>query len=231
MRSSKTFSIQFWMDTRKTSNGHGLVYARITVDGRRLSISLKRKLLIDQWDFEKKQQKGNSQKARVFNQYLDLSKGRLYECYQQLRDSGENITSMAIKDLFLSENSSHRTLRELIGYHSQRIANTHAIGSIRNFEVTEGYVSRFLVSMKLDDISLSKLNYEFLCNFERFLNSFYPKGHPRAMGHNTITKHIQRLRKIVTLGYNLEWLGEDPFRRWQSRFEKVDSVIPYRFCS
>ena len=66
------------------------------------------------------------------------------------------------------------------------------------------------------------MNYKFLCDFENFLNAYYPKGHPKAMSHNTVTKHIQRLRKIVTLAYNLEWIKDDPFRRWKSSFDKVD---------
>ncbi|PKD19983.1 hypothetical protein APR41_14985 [Salegentibacter salinarum] len=42
------------------------------------------------------------------------------------------------------------------------------------------------------------------------------------MSHNTVMKHIQRLREIIPLGYNLEWLDKDPFRRWKTTFEKND---------
>ncbi len=35
-------------------------------------------------------------------------------------------------------------------------------------------------------------------------------------------KHIQRLRKIVTLSYHLEWLQKDPFIRWKPTFEKTN---------
>ncbi|MFB9057139.1 tyrosine-type recombinase/integrase [Mariniflexile ostreae] len=222
MRTSKTFSIQFWMDTKKSKKSEGLIYARINVDQKRLSISLKRKLAIKQWDSKNQKHLGASQTAKEFNRYLDLSKSKLFRCYQELRDNGEEVTSKAIKNLFLNEESNGYTLHELINYHSIKIENTHAIGSIRNFKVTEGYIARFLKKKRIDDISLSKLNFEFLCDFENFLNAYYPKGHPKAMSHNTVTKHIQRLRKIVTLAYNLEWIKDDPFRRWKSTFDKVD---------
>ncbi|RAJ17719.1 integrase-like protein, partial [Gelidibacter algens] len=74
MRTSKTFSIQFWMDTKKSKNGEGLIYARINVDQKRLSISLKRKLAMEQWDFKTKKHQGTSRTAKEFNRYLDLSK-------------------------------------------------------------------------------------------------------------------------------------------------------------
>ncbi|WP_419214102.1 hypothetical protein ACNR9Q_08110 [Maribacter sp. X9] len=44
MRTVKTFSIQFWADTAKAKNGEVLLYARITMEQKRLSISLKRKV-------------------------------------------------------------------------------------------------------------------------------------------------------------------------------------------
>ena len=39
------------------------------------------------------------------------------------------------------------------------------------------------------------------------------------MSHNTVMKHIQRLRKIITLAYHLEWIDKDPFVRWKPTFE------------
>lgn len=222
MRTLKTFSIQFWMDKKKAINGEGIIYARVVVDQKRLSISLKRKLEIDLWDTKNKKFRGSSQKAKEFNRYLELSKSKLFRCYQELRDNGDEVTSKAIKNLFLNESSNSHTLQELVTYHSEKIENTHAIGSIRNFGVTIGYVNRFLKKKRIDDMFLSELNFEFLCDFENFLNAYYPTGHPKAMSHNTVTKHIQRLRKIVTLAYNLEWIKDDPFRRWKSSFDKVD---------
>ena len=69
---------------------------------------------------------------------------------------------------------------------------------------------------------LKHLDYKFLCDFERFLHAYYPKGHDREMSHDTVMKHIQRLRKMVTLAYHLEWLDKDPFRRWKMTFEKKE---------
>lgn len=111
MRTTKTFSIQFWMDKKKAKNGEGLIYARVIVDQKRLSISLKRKLEIDLWDTKNKKFRGSSQNSKEFNRYLDLPKSKLFRCYQELRDNGEEVTSKAIKDLFLNESSNAHTLQ------------------------------------------------------------------------------------------------------------------------
>lgn len=42
------------------------------------------------------------------------------------------------------------------------------------------------------------------------------------MSNNTIMKHLQRLRKIVPLGYHMEWIDKDPFVRWKPSYEKTE---------
>lgn len=38
-------------------------------------------------------------------------------------------------------------------------------------------------------------------------------------------KHLQRLRKIVTLAFHLECVDRDPFVRWKPTFEKREREI------
>ena len=80
---------------------------------------------------------------------------------------------------------------------------------------------RFLrEELKTDSVYLSELNYKFINDFADFLFACWPKGHVNAMSHNTVMKHLQRLRKIVTLAFHLEWVDKDPFIRWRPTFEK-----------
>lgn len=53
-----------------------------------------------------------------------------------------------------------------------------------------------------------------------FLVNYYPKGHPKAMSHNTVMKHLQRLRKIINLAYQLEWIEWAPILRWKPTSEQ-----------
>jgi len=222
MRSSKTFSVIFWINQKKATNNQCLVYVRVTINKKRLNISLKRKVPVDLWNSKTRRLNGNSSKVKDINNFLDEANGRLFQIYQDLKYEGEFITTDLVKSRYLGEElGNQKSLQELFTYHRGKIENTLAKGSIRNFGVTERYVNKFLSSkLKTTDVYLSKLNYEFISDFEVFLSSYYPKGHPKAMSHNTVMKHIQRLRKIVTLGYNLEWLDNDPFRRWKTTFEK-----------
>ncbi|MAM19802.1 MAG: site-specific integrase [Christiangramia sp.] len=220
MRTSKSFSVLFWVK-QQTSESEGLIYARITVDQKRVNVSLKRKVPLALWDHRAKRLAGTSAKVRHINQYIDRCQAQFYDCYQELKSQHKLITAKLIKSSFLGELTSQRTLSELLDYHNRKIENTLAKGSIFNFGVTEKYIHRFLKEkLRTEDVYLHELNYKFICDFEQFLHHVWPKGHYRAMSQNTAMKHIQRLRKIIHLGYNLEWLNNDPFRRWKPTFER-----------
>lgn len=112
---------------------------------------------------------------------------------------------------------------DILEYHRQKIEKTLTKGTIRNFGVTEKYVLKFLnEELKTTTIYLNELNYKFINDFANFLFNYWPKGHVNAMSHNTVMKHLQRLRKIVTLAFHLEWVDKDPFIRWKPTFEKKE---------
>jgi site-specific recombinase XerD len=223
MKSTNTFSILFWINSSRAKNHQAEIYVRVTVNQKRANISLKRKVLISLWDSNRKKLKGNSSEARQINLYLDQVKAQLFQCFQDLKSKDDLITAKLIKAQYLGESENFKTLNALLQYHSRKIENTLAPGTVRNFNVTEGYINRFLQNeLKTTDIFLKQLNYKFICDFSSYLHNYYPKGHPKAMNNNTIMKHLQRLRKIVTLGYHMEWIDKDPFVRWKPSYEKTE---------
>lgn len=129
-----------------------------------------------------------------------------------------------IKACYTGINSDNgKTLNTILEYHNKKIYNTLAAGSIRNFGVTESYVKKFIKKERnTTDIYLKQLNFEFLTDFQMYLSNVYPAGQQKALSHNTVMKHIQRLRKIVTLAYHMEWMEKDPFVRWKMSFEKTN---------
>lgn len=221
MKTSNTFSILFWINASRAINDEAEIYARVTVNQKRVNISLKRKVNVNHWDITKKRVKGHSTAAKQINQYLDQAYTQLFQIYQDLKFQEVLITAQLIKSNYTGESDQSKSLLNLIEYHSRKIENTHAKGSIRNFGVTEGYLNKFLKQTKnTTDVFLKDLDYKFLCDFECYLYAYWPLGHPKAMSQNTIMKHIQRLRKMVTLAYHMEWIERDPFVRWKPTFEK-----------
>jgi len=67
MKNSHTFSILFWLKLANAKNGKAPLYARITVNGKRAELSLKRKITISNWDPSKIRLKGLNDESKLFN--------------------------------------------------------------------------------------------------------------------------------------------------------------------
>ena len=96
MKTSSTFSILFWADFSRAKNDQASIYARITVNGKRATISLKRKVLVSDWDVHKNRARGTNQKSRILNSYLDETYNHLFKCYRDLMAEHKFITSQSL---------------------------------------------------------------------------------------------------------------------------------------
>jgi len=221
MKTSKTFSTLIWLNTSRVKNNQTELFARITVNQKRANFSLKRKININSWDKNKGHLKRNSPDAQIVNQYIDQVKAKLFKIFVKLQTQDKNITAQAIKEAYLGTDKKYPTLKELIEYHNSKSKGKLNNATLRHYATTQNYLIKFLKKeYKTSDILLKDLNYAFVINFELFLTSYTPKDHHKKIGNNTIMKHIQRLRKMVTMAYHLEWIDRDPFVRFKPTFEK-----------
>jgi site-specific recombinase XerD len=217
MKNAHTFSILFWLKLANTKNGKAPLYARITVNGKRAELSLKRKVLISHWDAHKNKLKGLSGETRIINTYLEQVYGKLFECYQKLQNENKLVSSRIIKAHFLGTNETRHSLSDIIEYHNEHMKETLRWGTQKNYFTTHNYLFLFLKQQQqTTDIYLSELNYKFIIDFERFLR------HQKSMGNNTVMKHIERLRKLINLAYKLEWIDKDPFLKFKAKYIRKD---------
>lgn len=92
-----TFSVLFFVRKTSADTSKFSIYARITVDGKRAEISLKRSIPVNKWDSKKGRGRGAAQDVRVLNQYLDQVYTRLLECHKQLCSENKKISALNIK--------------------------------------------------------------------------------------------------------------------------------------
>jgi integrase/recombinase XerD len=96
-------------------------------------------------------------------------------------------------------------------------------GTLKNYYTTERYLKMFLGrKLKIKNVSLAELNFQFISEFEFFLRRTTPLDESNPLTNNGIMKHLERLRKMVTLAVKMEWLPKDPFQRYSLKFHKVD---------
>ncbi len=223
MQTNKTFSIIFFTRKSRSVANKLSIYVRITVNGKRSEISLKRTVLLSEWDSSKNRGRGNSYKARVLNTYLDQAYSKLHDCQKQLLEEDKIISAKAVKSRYLGEDDTHKTLTQLIAYHNSNMITVLKFGTMKNYYTTEKYLNRFLKQrLKVNDIYLKQLNYRFICDFEQYLRTYKNEKKQLLLANNGVMKHLERFKKMINLAIKLEWIIKNPFNQFQLKFDKYD---------
>jgi site-specific recombinase XerD len=222
MQVKNTFNILFWINKAKIKNGQAPIWARVTVDGIRVEISIKQSINPENWNPEKGQAKGTKEDVRSLNNYIDQVRSQLFACYQKLLSDKRLVTAEAIKNMYLGKDEREHSLMTLIECHNTELKDSLEWGTMKNYHTTQKYVQLFLKEkLHTSDIFLSHLNYKFIFDFELFIKAFQPLDHHKPCGQNTVMKHIERLRKMINLAIRNEWLLRDPFAKFKSSFIKT----------
>lgn len=199
-----------------------MLYARITVDGKRAEFSLNRELKSSLWDNRSKRGRGSSKYVISVNKYLDQVFTGLHEAHRQLLQEGEDISSAKIKARYLGTDERGKTLLDLISYHNATMQTSLRPGTMKNYYSTERCIKKYLKDeLKIEDIPLNKLNYGFITDFEQYVRKYKPSTR-MGCANNGAMKHMERLKKMSRLGVRLEWLEKDPFVNFKLRFEKTN---------
>ncbi|MGN6638690.1 MAG: phage integrase SAM-like domain and Arm DNA-binding domain-containing protein [Mucilaginibacter sp.] len=221
MKTANPFGVHFVARQRKNDPDVLSIYVRITVSKKVAEVSLKRTVPAAFWDQATGCVKGNKKLSFEVNPFLDDFRYRLMESFRKLQMDRRLITAKALKDCFLGKESSNSTLCSLMTYHNENMKTILAPGTLKNYYTTERYVKLFLQRKhKVKDIALSDLNFQFITEFEFFLRKTAPLMENNPLTNNGVMKHMERLRKMVTLAAKMEWIPKDPFQCCSLRFQK-----------
>ncbi len=224
MRSNKTFGVSFFIKKyQQDKNQQVPIYVRISVDAKRLDMSVQRKIAIDRWDDARGMARGTKEEFKRLNHYLDQIKSQLFACKEALARERKLITAEAIKNRYLGQDERGKTLKGLVEYHNEEMKDELAWGTQKNYYTTQRYVYEFLQKKKkTSDIYLDELNYKFIKDFEKYIKNRTPDGHQKPCTQNGAMKHVERLRKMINLAVKEEWLIKDPFAKFKLKFEKKE---------
>ena len=221
---NNTFGVIFYLRKYKaTQDGKAPIYARITVNGSRIDISLKRTVEPGSWNVNKGMAKGSKEEIIRLNSYLEQYRSGIVESYQELLLQKKFITAELVKDKFTGEDQADFTLYKLMDYHNEEQAQVLAQGTMKNYYTTQKYIKEFIKKrFKTNDKYLSELSYKFIVDFEFYLRGRTPEKGQKALENNGIMKHIERFCKMLNLAVRLEWIDRNPFQAYQLKFDKVE---------
>jgi len=226
MNTQSTFSILFWLNIAKAKNCIAPIYARVTVNGRRSEISLKRECPMGSWDNNTHRIKGRNVGKLAINHYLDVTYSRLLDCHSQLQRENKLVTSRAIKERFLGTDDKSKSINDIIAYHEENMKDVLKKGTLKNYFTTEKYLKEYLEKeLRTSNMYLKNLSYNFIVGFEKFLRRKKDKNGVLQLTNNGTMKHLERFKKLLNLAVKLEWMEKNPFQDYKMKFKIFDRAF------
>jgi site-specific recombinase XerD len=221
---NNTFGVIFYLRKYKATNdGKAPIYARITVNGHRTDVSVKRSIDPANWNANKGMAKGSKEEVVKLNNFLEQYRSGIVESYQQLLLQKKLITAELVKDKFTGEDQAEFTVCKLIEYHNTEQIQVLEPGTMKNYYTTQKYIQEFIIErFGTKDKYLSELTYKFITDFEYYLRNRTPEKGQKPLNNNGLMKHIERFCKMVNLAVRLEWIDRNPFHAYQLKFDKVE---------
>lgn len=219
MRTNLNFLVSFFI--RKKTNGPqtGSVYVRISVNSVYRDISLKKTVTISKWDYKTNRAKGSSNESRILNGFLDKTGTQIHRHYEELVEEGVFVSADKIKARFLGTDQQHKTLAELVEYHNTQMVGILTPGTLKNYGTTKVYLELFLKKVKkTTDVFLKEVDFKFTLDFEAFLRR------RDKLHNNGVMKHMERLKKMMGLAMDMEWIDKNPSKRFKLHFDPVEMI-------
>lgn len=208
------FSVKFFIKrTKLNSKGSTPVNVQLKLDRQCLTFASGINIDPTLWDSQTQKAIGRTKTVRDINHSLMSIHVDLENLYYKLAAREDIVGLTRLRDIFLGKDvleEEHFLIDlfdKLIGQ-KQSLAKSKIIAtaSADSYFCTRRKIIDFLRSTyHIKDINLKKINHEFVSGFKVYLLS---EGN---CSHNTMIRHMRRLKQITTNAHRNRFIDRDPF--------------------
>ncbi len=223
----KNFGCFFYLKKRRKEDEQEIcIFLRITVDSTSAEISTKRKCFTKYWNAKAGRAEGKTDYAKSINSYLDTLQQKVFEAKRQLIELDQEVTPTRIKDVMLGKkiNQQRYMVMEQFKQHNEQmkalVGKDYAASTLERYETSYKHTLNFIESKyKVSDIDITKLDYDFIYNYEFWLKTV------RKCDHNTTIKYLSNFKKIVNHCVRSGKLQRDPFLGFSMAKKEVERDV------
>lgn len=210
-----TFTILFYIKKSKLLKDETApIYMRVTVNGKRSEISIKRSVKPNLWDTTRNKVKGNAKESHELNEYLNSIRGQIQNHQQALQEQGKQINAKMLTNAFLGIGEKQWTLKELFQEHNDNmkmlINKGYSPLTYERYVTAFNHIQIFSKQQYNNvDILLSEINHNYITRFEHYLKT------TGDCQHNSAMKHIKALKKVIGIALANDYIRKDPFLNYK----------------
>lgn len=217
-----TFNILFFIKKSKLLKDQTApIYMRVTVNGKRSEVSIKRSVIPNLWDTSRNKAKGNSKESKKLNDYLSSIRGQLFMHQQKLQENNKTISPKSLTNAFLGIGEKKWTLIELLKDHNtkmkQLVGSEYSPLTLQRYDAALKHIETFCqTKYKNKNLLLDEVDNQFITRFEYYLKT------TANCQHNSAMKHIKALKKIMNIAIANDYIRKDPFRNYKITQKTVE---------
>lgn len=220
---TNNIKILFWLHKSKLNKkGEAPLYLRLTYNNQRKNLSTGYNIFPERWDGIKGTVKGLKEDAILINAYISQTKAKVMELFNEMLKE-RDIDLDTLMDRFFGRDADNSTLLELVEHHNSdfqsRIGTDYTQSTFEKYDILYRKLIEFIpFRYQKKDIRLRDLTVNFMADLD-----FYLKNHD-GNEHNTATKYLKNLKKILNVGVRSGWIEDNPFEHYKSVYKDVDRV-------
>ncbi len=115
---TNTFNVLFHLRNSFGKDDRMPVYARITINGKRIEISVKQMINAEDWNENRGLAKTNKEENKVLNNYLEQLRSSFVACYREMSLQKKVVTVETFKKEYYGKNVDEYSLCKLMNYHN-----------------------------------------------------------------------------------------------------------------
>nr|WP_321411905.1 site-specific integrase [uncultured Carboxylicivirga sp.] len=197
---------------KRRSDGTYPIYIRATLDGRRIELSTGVFVSDESWNKTEQKIINKYPNAKLLNNRLSKVVNKLIEIYYQLEALGDEYDIQSIKEHFSGTPKFYlvNTFQIVIDSIEKKVGFGYSYGTYKHYKTTLKRLKLFLNdSYNKQDISLNKIDYNFLNSFDTWL-----KVKHQVSGH-TVGKYHKQLKKVLNDAIALKLLDKNPYTNFK----------------
>jgi site-specific recombinase XerD len=208
MQRSKMYLFLYIKPKSKDSISSPIIL-RVSIDGKRKTISLNRTILIDDWDALRQKAKLKSKDAGIINNQIESFRNQIFDAHRVLSDQGIYVTTeMLFQELQKPEEEKPDFVQYYLQFIKRKEDNIGVETTIdvvrRHQSICNKFIS-FLKYKKITSISFDDLDNEIGQDFFSYLKTAC------KLSYNTAVKKMQLFKCVIKDAVQKEYLSRDPF--------------------
>ena len=146
---SLSLSLLFYIKKSKADIiGKANIYLRITYNGKRAECSLRRKVLIKDWNAKTQKVNGKSDEAQLINNEISRAREKIYTIQQHLQRLEKPYTAIDLRDGFQEKDKTQKMLLEIFQEHNDKVESLvgkdFAAGTAERYRTCKKHIADFI---------------------------------------------------------------------------------------